>query len=231
MRSRKPVVVGIAVVLVVLAGVVVAVAVTRGGDSSSSTSASVTTATSAPVTTGTTTRPTTPTSTPTTPRPTVSTAPPTSTATTACGTVGDQQPKLDSFPNRLSPLFGKDIRTGDNGCFDRVVIELQGTGDFPGWLVQYPTSPLTMGESENPVVIAGGAVLEVRVQSWMTTMEGQGYTGPTDITPTNVTTIKQLKLIENFEGTMGWAVGLDTKRNFAVSVLSGPPRLVIDIQK
>jgi hypothetical protein len=147
-----------------------------------------------------------------------------------CSTEGDTQPKSDGFPDRMSALIGKDLRSAVyDECTERVVIELQGDGDFPGWQVAYPDGPVTAGESEDPVDLAGDAILEATVGSWMTTMEGTGYTGPTDIKPSGRQAVKEIKLVGNDEGVMRWAIGLDQERPFEVSVLPNPPRLVIDI--
>ena len=47
--------------------------------------------------------------------------------------------------------------------------------------------------------------------------------------PTNVVNIRELEQIENFEGMNAWAIGLDRQRDFTVSTLSDPVRIVIDI--
>jgi hypothetical protein len=60
--------------------------------------------------------------------------------------------------------------------------------------------------------------------------EGQGYSGPTDIVPTNVSHILELRMIENFEGMSSWAIGLDAELPMTVTTLDDPPRLVIDLQ-
>ena len=48
----------------------------------------------------------------------------------------------DSFPSRLSSLVGADIRTGGHECFERVVVEFSGTGELPGYQVQYEPDPI-----------------------------------------------------------------------------------------
>lgn len=156
-------------------------------------------------------------------------APGTSPATSACGLEGDTARKADGFPDRLSGLVGADVRYAVlDECTERFVVELQGTGSFPGWQAMYESDPV-MGESEEPVEIAGKAILVATLGSWMTDMTGAGYDGPTDITAKGTRAIQQLKMIENFEGVTRWAIGLDTKRPFTVTVLDGPPRLVVDV--
>jgi hypothetical protein len=138
------------------------------------------------------------------------------------------------YPMTLSSLVGRDIRTGTHACFERVVVELQDGdppgGTFPGYRVGYATGPIEQSPSGLPVTIRGDAVLIVAFGAWMQTMEGAGYQGPWQIVPTNVTHVLELRLLENFEGMTMWAVGLDEERDFTVTTMDSPPRLVVDIQ-
>jgi hypothetical protein len=109
------------------------------------------------------------------------------------------------------------------------VLELQGDGTMPGYRVQYVDDPVRLSPSDLEVDIAGDATLVLSVGAWMTTMEGDGYQGPDRIDPTNVVAIQELRLIENFEGTHQWAIGLDRVRPFSVTTLSDPPRIVVDV--
>jgi len=189
----------------------------------SSTSDDTTVTTSAPSTT-----------TPSTAGPTTSSA--TTDATTVpstaapCSVAGDTNAKGTGDPLTLSSLVGSDIRTGGHACFERVVIELQGTGGFPGWGVAWVDDPQRLGESDEFVNIDGAATLLVRMGMWMPDMGGVGYAGPTDIHPTNVRHIRELRNTENFEGMSIWAIGVDAEYPFTVQVLHSPERLVIDIQ-
>ncbi len=133
------------------------------------------------------------------------------------------------FPGRLSGLIGSAVRTGAHPCYERFVLELQGSGEFPGWWVRYEPGPLTDDPRGEPVDVAGSAYIVVTIESWMTNMEGEGYQGPTRITPTNVSHIEELVMLGNFESVTIWAIGLDRRRPFEVDVLESPPRLVIDI--
>jgi hypothetical protein len=160
---------------------------------------------------------------------TPSTAAPTTT-TTACAPFGGTEPTSSPDPFVLSSLVGAEVRTGDNGCFDRVVVELQGTGELPGWSARYADGPVTIGESDDPAPIAGEAVLLLRLGAWMRTMDGAGYQGPKDITPTNVEAVQQVLLVDDAEGMSTWAIGLDAPRSYRVSTLTDPPRVVVDIQ-
>jgi hypothetical protein len=142
---------------------------------------------------------------------------------------GDTLSKESPDPLAMSSLVGNDIRTGAHPCFERVVIELQGQGTFPGWTVEYQDDPIALGQSNETAVIAGNATLVARFGAWMQPLDEVGYQGPTDFVPTNVVHLLQLRLVENHEGVTRWAIGVDVRRPFTVTVLDGPPRLVIDI--
>jgi hypothetical protein len=153
------------------------------------------------------------------------------TTTIACkdakDTPKDTTPVVKDYPNKLSAIYGDDIDTGGHECFERVVINFSGTGDFPGYQVQYEKDPLTLGSSGEAVDLKGEANLVIFAGSWMGS-EGN-FTGETDLSPTNVVNIKQVKLLDNFESVMIWGIGLDKERPFRVFVLHGPDRLVVDI--
>lgn len=163
--------------------------------------------------------------------PTTATTPPTAPPTTeACRRLGDTSTKTSSDPIAMSSMVGVDIRVGDHACFERVVIELGGSGDFPGWSAEYVSGPVRLGESDEFVEIDGDATLLVRMGMWMPTMEGDGYSGPTDIRPTTVDHIRELRQTENWEGYSIWAIGVDEEYRFTVTLEHTPERLVIDFQ-
>lgn len=62
------------------------------------------------------------------------------------------------------------------------------------------------------------------------TTEGDGYSGPTDIGPTTVDHIVELRQTENWEGMTIWAIGVDEEYPFTVITEHAPERLVIDFQ-
>ncbi len=166
---------------------------------------------------------------------TTSTSSPASTSTSStCAPGGAVTDVRVDYPNRMSSLVGKDVRTGAHPCRDRFVIELQASDlpnpEFPGYWVRYATGPVGLSPAGIPVTLRGGVVLLASLGSPMQRTDLIGYSGPRDVFPTNVRAILEYRLIEDFEGQSTWAIGIDTRRSFEVSVLSGPPRLVIDIQ-
>ncbi|MEO5723174.1 MAG: hypothetical protein ABIQ39_01100 [Ilumatobacteraceae bacterium] len=152
------------------------------------------------------------------------------TGSPACPNGADVARKQSADPLGMSGLVGGDIRTGRHECFERIVIELGGSGTFPGWFAEYRNDPVQLGESNETAFIRGDATLVVRLGSWMRDTTGEGYQGPHDVFPTNVSSLRELRLIENHEGVTIWAIGIDRQRPFDVSVLPSPPRLVIDVQ-
>ena len=63
--------------------------------------------------------------------------------------------------------------------------------------------------------------------SWMG--EQGSYDGPRQIFPKNVSLIKEVTLLDNFESVMIWGIGLDHQRNFRVFTLPEPFRIIVDI--
>src|SRR4029450_6822473 len=101
-------------------------------------------------------------------------------------------------------------------CFERVVIELNGPGEMPGVRVEYVDDPVHLSPSDETVEIDGDATLVISVAAWMPSMEGDGHAGRRDFSPTNVSHIREVRQIENFEGMTAWAIGLDRERDFEV---------------
>jgi hypothetical protein len=150
-------------------------------------------------------------------------------AATACEDIGNTEPDNDGFPDRMSSLVGSAIDTGAHPCFERVVLRFSGTGELPGFLVQYEPDPIVESPSGEPVDIAGDATLVLHAGVWMPDIEGNGYSGPREFVPTNVSHIVELEQIENFEGQTAWAIGLDRQRDFRAFALSDPYRIVVDV--
>lgn len=156
------------------------------------------------------------------------TSPPTTTV--VCEPEGDTAAKASDDPLLMSSLVGVDIRVGAHPCYERLVIELGGSGDFPGWNVEYVDDPVRLGESDEFVEIAGDATLQVTMRMWMPEPGGEGWAGPIQFVPDNVFHVLELRETENHEGMCIWSVGLDAEYPFTVEVFHDPERLVIDIQ-
>jgi hypothetical protein len=124
-----------------------------------------------------------------------------------------------------------DVRVGEpSGCAPRVVFEFRsGT---PGYRVSYKEDAF-MDTSGKTVSVEGKAFLQVRFEPASgVDLAGETatetYRGPKVITPDG-RVVKQVRRVDDFEAVLVWAVGLDARRPFKVSVLSAPPRVVIDV--
>lgn len=122
-----------------------------------------------------------------------------------------------------------DVRAARHDGFDRVVIELDGTG-APGWLARYVDQPTADG-SGAPVAVAGNAFLSVVVR-------GVGIPADTGVpafagrvTTTGTQQVREVVVGTVFEGFASSFVGIaGPPRPFRVFALAGPPRLVIDVR-
>lgn len=164
------------------------------------------------------------------------TSTPVTSTTVACEFSGSTADRRDSFPERMTSMVGVDIRTGAHPCYERIVVELADStmltpGGMPGWWVRYADGPITLGQTDDQFVeVRGDATLLISMNAWMPSMDGEGWVGSTDIFPTNVARVLELRQIDNWEGQNTWAVGIDVERPFRVFTLGSPTRLVVDIR-
>jgi hypothetical protein len=122
-----------------------------------------------------------------------------------------------------------DIRTGRQDGYDRVVLELGGTGT-PGWDVRYVDQAYSQG-SGDPVEVAGEAVLQV-------TITGAGYpfdtgvdewAGPDPLPGNGTQTVTEVAWDATFEGTSVAFVGTTGQAPFRVYALADPTRVVVEV--
>lgn len=122
-----------------------------------------------------------------------------------------------------------EIRTGRQDGYDRVVLELGGTGT-PGWDVRYVEQAYSQGTG-SPVVVAGDAVLQV-------TVTGAGYpfdtgveewAGPDPLPGNGTQTVTEVAWDATFEGTSVAVVGTTGEAPFRVYALEDPTRVVIEV--
>ncbi|GLF93219.1 AMIN-like domain-containing (lipo)protein [Streptomyces yaizuensis] len=83
------------------------------------------------------------------------------TATAGCSTVwgSGTESATEAVTDRL-----ENIRTGPHACFDRVVLDIPGADGRAGYHVGYVDAFHQDGTAE-PIPVAGGAVLEIRVNA------------------------------------------------------------------
>ena len=162
-----------------------------------------------------------------TPTPSASAAPartPSRTATTSCPPVpaGGRQ-------GAFHPLA--DVRVAHQPDFDRVVLdfgqEASVQDDVPAFRIERASTFTAV--SGQPVAVQGSAFWSVRTEG-ASQADRQGtvvYKGSRDIVPTTPL-VRNVKLVEDFEAVMIWAIGLAQLECPRVSTLRSPLRLVID---
>jgi hypothetical protein len=152
---------------------------------------------------------------------TATTAAPRWTTATKAGT---NNPKV---PEDMPMLTA--IRTGSHDGYDRVVLQFRN--DLPSWRVGYVDQ--VPSESGATVPLEGAASLFVQVDpAWAHDLDtppyAATYTGPRTLTP-RYPTLRQVRLVDEFEGHLTFGVGLQRRVGFRVLELRGPPRLAIDV--
>ncbi|MDO4762624.1 MAG: hypothetical protein Q4A31_11940 [Corynebacterium sp.] len=137
-----------------------------------------------------------------------------------------QKTQRPSVPAELVPVT---MRTGAHEGFDRVVIELKGTGT-PGWFVDYTDQPAQQG-SGKPVEIAGDSTLDVNIDGVVLPFELGLDTPPLAPITGQGAKVVQLKSVGTFEGRAQFVVGIKGQKTpYSVELLDNPTRVVIDIR-
>ena len=138
-----------------------------------------------------------------------------------------------------APLTG--VRTGRHDCYDRLVIDLAGR-PAAGYDVRYITPPFRADGSGAPLLVAGGAVLQVVVRApaydangratvpWPS--PGHPIIRPDQFDAGGFRTFEDLVWGGSFEGQSSFGLGVRARLPFRVLQLDGPgagTRLVIDV--
>jgi len=126
----------------------------------------------------------------------------------------------------LSPV---NLRFGVQEGFDRVVLDLEGTGQ-PGWFSRYVDEPTADG-SGAPVELAGEAYLQTAVKGviYPTEAGAKEFVGPQRFQPDSAGVVEEVVYGSVFEGQVDVFIGLSSKQPFRVFLLENPTRIVIDI--
>jgi hypothetical protein len=158
---------------------------------------------------------------------------PTSTPTTASPTgepfAGGRDPITSTPAAGLTVAMLQEIRTADQGAFDRITFEFDG--GLPGYEVRYVEPPIIYDPSGETMEIEGTAFIVVRMEPAAGHDPDTGsetYTGPLELKP-GLPALVEAERVGDFEGVLSWALGLSAEADFRVTTLADPPRLVIDI--
>lgn len=151
-------------------------------------------------------------------------------ATATAQVVGSAAPEPSG---ELKAAVVREIRTADQGSFDRVVIEFEGT--FGPYQVGYVPA-VTEDPTDEPVALQGAAFLRVVVQNatFDNVFQAEGsvphlaYTGPRRLTAA-LPVVQEVADAGDFEAVISLGIGLSRQAGLRVSRLEGPSRLVIDV--
>src|ERR1700674_3476470 len=117
------------------------------------------------------------------------------------------------------------LRIAHHDGYDRLVIDFATSNTMPQYqLTQQATSHFVRDASGQPVTLDGTAGLRLVLRNADIT---PGV--PNDLKP-ELPAIREVAQIGNFERVVSYGVGLATPACFRVLELSGPTRLVIDVQ-
>lgn len=205
--ARRPLLAGTAVVALALL-----TACGTGDDAAPARTSAAPTATTAP----------TPSPSPTADADDAPTAPPTAAAGTGVSTA---EPSADAA------LTVTDVRVGHHDGFDRVVLELGGTGT-PGWRVEYVDAAVA-DPSDEQVDLAGDSVLRVTVEGTVLPYETGLAEAPIGVplTAAGGTAVAEAVYLGAFEAQSQALVGVTgDPRPFRVQLLADPVRVVVDVE-
>ena len=180
----------------------------------------VTPTSAAPTATATATRTATPAPTTPAPSPTPTPAPTTS--------PGSTPPQLCAPRTGGSPLTSNRvvaIRAAHNPGFDRIVFEFSGVG-VPEYRIELANS--FTAPSGQAVRVDGNAFFSVRLGAQAHNDTGQRSYPQADPFRVLLSAVREIKLVEDFEGVVVFGVGLERPICPTVLTLQGPSRVVID---
>jgi hypothetical protein len=120
-----------------------------------------------------------------------------------------------------------DVRVGTHPGYDRIVFEFAGTA-LPQLTAAIAQPPFVEDASGQPVSVPGNAFVSLKL------FHASGYptySGPDSFSP-NYPNLVALVNSGDYEGYVTWIAGLRNSDStcFTVSTLTGPTRIVVDIQ-
>jgi hypothetical protein len=115
-------------------------------------------------------------------------------------------------------------RVGTQPGFERFVLQFDSA--LPSYTVKRQSSPVfPVGATGQPITLSGSAGVMVRVHS---ATGANTFSGSIDIVHPDYQVLKEARQTEDFEGYVGWALGLSKPACMRVFTLSDPARLVVD---
>lgn len=122
-----------------------------------------------------------------------------------------------------------DVRVGEHAGYDRVVFEFEG--GIPEYEIDEASPPFQEDPSGRDVTVLGEEHLQLTLRGG--TKQGDDgtstYPGPTTF-HAHFPQLVQLEELGDFEAQATWAIGMTADACVRVLTLSGPDRLVIDLE-
>jgi hypothetical protein len=121
----------------------------------------------------------------------------------------------------------QEIRTARHAGFDRVVFTLSPA--VPGYHLEYVDRPVRSCGSGEAVPLPGDGWLEVRLSPAAAHTEAGEATVGREV-PVALANVRRLVLTCDFEAVVVWVLAVGSPNRYRVTVLEGPPRLVVDLR-
>ena len=141
----------------------------------------------------------------------------------------------EGFPTAAGPAAELvEVRTGTGEGTQRLIFEFAGD-TLPQWEVGYEPLPVLAAPGADPVPLAGGTALVIRLAP---ATAGGLAGGSSDrggdgalrrVGVEGGAPASELVLIADAGGRVTWAAGVDARVPFAVDTLTSPARLVVDL--
>ncbi len=150
--------------------------------------------------------------------------------TTFAGTMAPVQ-RPPSQPG-ATPRILRSVDVASAPGYDRVVFEFAGDS-VPGYHVEYTTKPVRRCGSGDPVSVAGAGKLVVRLEPAQAHDERGNPTPVERERALGLPTVKEMKLVCDFEGQVEWVLGVGAAGPYRVldsAGPGGPARVVVDIR-
>jgi len=121
------------------------------------------------------------------------------------------------------------VRTARQEGFDRTVFEFEG-GALPAYHIEYVDKPVRGCGSGEAVPVRGDGWLHVRFSGAQAHTEAGEATVGFRENHVNLPNLLEIESICDFEGEVGWVLGVQSPNHFRALELSGPTRLVVDVK-
>ena len=143
--------------------------------------------------------------------------------------VGTARNTLKENPAATGAVLLSYVRSAAHPNFDRIVFEFEGA-QIPSYKIEYIDKPVRSCGSGDVVPFQGDAWLSVLFTGTNAHTEAGEPTIRDRTRSPNLTIVKDLKLICDFEAEVEWVLGVASPNKYRVLELKNPTRLVVDIK-